>query len=156
MHRVEIHNLCKNYFKVSVDVKSILFEDVPIAKGAFATIFSTPDHRVYALCTSNTSLSLRDIQQIIKSMGFKSKGYYAPHGDKDYFRRLGREIFRNAYPARIKWTAEEESYYQTLAPYSPALIQLGGVSRQIRRYNEMSNTWQKIYEPARRIWRATA
>lgn len=154
--RVEIRALCKRRFKTDIEVRYILFEDISIAKGATATVFSTLDHRIYALCLSDTALSLRDIQHMIKSMGFKAKGYFAPEGDKSYFRRLGYEIFLKAYPARMKWTSEEELYYQTLAPYSPALVRLDGVGRQILRYNEVSNKWQKIYEPTRKMLRIVA
>lgn len=154
--RAEIRALCKKQFKADIEVRYILFEGVPIAKGATATVFSTMDHQVYALCLSDNSLVLRDIQRMIRSMGFKAKGYFAPNGDKSYFRRLGYRAFLNAYPARLKWTSDEEAYYQTLVPYSPALVQLEGVGRQVLRYNEVSNKWQKIYEPPMKMWRKVA
>jgi hypothetical protein len=154
IRRAEIESLCLRKFQTDLTVKTLLFEDVPIAKGALATVFSTPDHYIYVLCESEVPLRFRDIQRAIKSMGFFPGAYAAPHGDKNYFKREGYEIFRNSYPGRTKWTSNEESYYQTLAPYSTALVRVCGVGSQVRRYNEFCNQWQKIYEPSRALSRS--
>jgi hypothetical protein len=154
IRRAEIESLCLRKFQTDLTVKTLLFEDVPITKGASATVFSTPDHTIYALCVSEVPLRFRDIQRSIKSMGFFPGAYAAPYGDKNYFKREGYEIFRSAYPGRTQWTSAEESYYQTLAPYAPALVRLSGVSSQVRRYNEISNRWQKIYEPSKALSRS--
>lgn len=154
IRRAEITALCQSEFKTNLTIKNFLFEDVSITKGASATVFSTPDNQIYVLCTSEVPLRFRDIQRSIKSMGFFPSAYAAPYGDKNYFKREGYEIFRNSYPGRTKWTSNEESYYQTLVPYSPALVRVSGVGNQVRRYNEFCNQWQKIYEPSQAVARS--
>lgn len=143
MKIAQIEQLSKEKFNVNLHVKSIIFDDIQTGKNSYTTIFRTDQHTMYALCESQDPLTLLDVQHIVKSMGIEPETYLPPHGEETYFMRHGHEAFLHAYPGRTLETDQERSYYRTLSPYSPALIQIAKISGEIRSYNTASPRWQK-------------
>lgn len=144
----ELEFFSNKQFRVDVVVRNILFDDLTLSPGSSMTVFSSQNNGIYGLIESNDSLRLGNVEKMIKEAGFVPIHYYTPSGLKSYFVQRAYNIFTSVYPARHKWTSEEEAYYQLLVPYSPALVRIGGVRSSIKRFNQFSNTWEIIYEPS--------
>lgn len=144
----ELESFSNEQFRVDIAVRSILFDDLTLSPGSSMTVFSSQANGIYGLIESDDAVRLGSIEKMVKEAGFVPIHYYTPGGLKNYFIQRAYNIFTSVYPARHKWTNEEETYYQLLVPYSPALVRLGGVRGSIRRFNRFSNSWEIIYEPS--------
>ena len=144
----ELESFSKEQFRVDVTVRTVLFDDLTLSSGSSMTVFSTHTNSIYGLVESSDALRLGNVEKMVKEAGFVPVHYYSPGGLKNYFIQRAYNIFASVYPARRKWTGEEETYYQLLVPYSPALVRLGGVRGSIRQFNRFSNSWEIIYEPS--------
>lgn len=149
--KYELEAFSVRHFAMPVTVRTILFDDLTVSSSATMTVFTTTDNAVYGAIESTTLLRLGDIERIIKESGFKASHYVAPGGHKSYFTQHAYNIFSRVYPARTKWTKDQEEYYQLLVPYSPALVKLNGLSGSVRQYNPFGNTWHVIYRPSNRM-----
>lgn len=146
MKIAEIEQICEERFAVAVRVDSIILDEVTTGKNSYTTVFKTTDNDIYALCMSEGSLTLADIQHIIKSMNMDAGIYLPPRADANYFSRLGFKIFQKVYPGRTSWNEQEERFYQTQAAYSPALVKIAKINGDIRRYNTFGLQWQKVFD----------
>jgi len=98
------------------------------------------------LCTADESLNLADIKVIIKSIGMKAEAYLPPDGDSNYFLRYGQKVFQSVFPCRKTSNNAETVFYQTLTPYTPALIRIEKINGEIRQYNQNHQQWQKTLD----------
>lgn len=140
-----IQQLAKNKFNVSLNVTKIIADDITTSSKSVTTIFSDSKNNVYALVESKLPMSLMDVRHIVRAIGMKAEGYYPPNGDKDYFAEHGKKAYTTIFPGRNLTGNENTTYYQTLAPYTPALVRIKRVNGEIRRYNPLRLAWQKEY-----------
>ena len=131
--------------KLTID--EILYDDIETGKGAYCVLFRTKRREIYALYMAKQPQTLLSVRHTVRSMGLEAESYAAPYGDKLYFKRKGFEIFKQAYPGRTQWTKQEQSFYQTLVEYSPALVKIAKIHGEVRRYNpNYSTKWQKVLD----------
>ena len=142
----QTQHVCTNHFSLPIQVSAILFDDIEGSKESYTTLFSTTKGDVYALTTSDAPLLLVDVRNMMRSMNIEPAAYAAPGGDKGYFMRRGHEAFRNTYPGRSSWSSQEALFYQTLAPYSPALVKVARIKDAVRSFNTSTGRWHKAYE----------
>ena len=142
----QIEKFCFNYFTVSLQINRVLINSMPTSHNSFTTVFTTNNHAVYALCLSDELLELADIKNIIKHAGMKAESYLPPYADENYFLRYGKNIFLSVFPGRKTCTPQETTFYQTLAPYNPALVKIEKVNGELRQYNIFCEKWQKALE----------
>ena len=140
----EIERMCRDYFKTPLAVKKILISNVSTGNGSRVTIFEADRHILYALCIASKPLAFRDIKRIITGMGIEPALYLPPLGDGTYFQNYGREAFFGMYPGRKTASAAETGYYETLAPYSPALVRIAKIKGEIREYASSIHEWQRM------------
>jgi len=150
----ELEAFCAKHFAKNIRVRKVLFDALPVSPAASMTVFSTEKHGVFAAIESenNAVLRLGDIERLVKEAGFSPSHYVAPEGHKGYFLQRAYNIFTSVYPSRTVWTPDQESYYQLLVPYSPALVKLGSLRGPVRRYNVFSKSWQVVFEPSSHLF----
>jgi len=142
----QIEKICKKYFGVDLLIENIILDDAPTSKNSITTVFKTNHDTIYALCTADDPLVLADVKNIVKSMGMKADVYLPPNADQDYFLRFGHKMFQDVFPNRKTRTNQETSFYQTLAPYSPALVRIAKVDGEIRQYSKIGEKWYSALE----------
>ena len=94
---------------------------------AHATLFLTEKKQLMVYVDTRSKAVLGDVKKMISRMGLKAELYFPPKGQPDYFERIGREKFREVFPGRGHISDEDIIFYKTLAPYSPALVQISEV-----------------------------
>ena len=142
----QVEKFCHDYFNVNLQIDKIILNNMPTSHNSNTTVFKTNNHAIYALCRSDDKINLADIKKIIKQMGMKAEKYLPPEANENYFLRYGQNVFKSVFPGRISGTPEETLFYQTLTPYNPALVRIGKVNGEIRRYNNTYNKWQTALE----------
>jgi hypothetical protein len=141
----EVTALCHNYFRVNIDVKELVFDDIETAPEASCLLFKS-SNGLYALFNGTADQTLADVKYRAKQIGLKVDGYAYPNGDNKFFFRHARRAFQKAYPGRNNWTAQEARYYMTTAPYSPGLVKVSSVEGELRRYIAQDKKWRKVYD----------
>lgn len=139
----EIERVCRDSFKTPLAIKKILLSNVSTGNGSCVTIFEANRHTLYAFCVAAKPLVFRDVKRIITSMGIEPATYLPPLGDATYFQKYGRKAFFDIYPGRKNAPAAETAYYETLAPYSPALVRIAKIKGEIREYVPSIHEWQR-------------
>ena len=142
----QLEKFCRDYFRVNLQIQDIILHEIPSSQSSRTTIFKVGRNTIYALCVSDNPIILADVKNIIKSMGMKADKFLPPNADENYFARFGQKSFQSVFPGHKPVNASETTYYQTLAPYSPALIRINKVNGEIRQYNKNWQKWQKTLE----------
>jgi hypothetical protein len=119
-----LEEIAKKQFGLDIDIDKAIVRQIPISHTATATIFLTKKKQLYAYISAQSNLTLGDVKKLVVRIGLKPELYVPPKGHQNYFDDIGREHFRTVFPGRAHITAEDLVYYRTLAPYSPALIQV--------------------------------
>jgi hypothetical protein len=138
----ELERICRDSFATDLAIKNILISNLSTGRGSRTTVFEADRHALYALCVGSQPLVLADIVRIITSTGIEAEDYVPPAGDRDYFKAFGRQAFLDMYPGRKAASDQEMEFYQTLAPYSPALVRIAKVRGEIREYAPSMREWQ--------------
>ena len=115
-------------FKLDTKIQSIIVRQIPAGRSAVATVFLSEKHQLYCFIDSPMRLTLRDARKIVSRMGLKALKYLPPHDDEAYFDTVARDKFNAMFPGRMVVTNEDLFYYKTMAPYCPALVQIGEVT----------------------------
>lgn len=140
----QIEQQCREVFKVAISVENIIVDTVPSSHNSFTTIFISKDDMLYALCAGDDDLQYADVKSIITSMGLEPVEFLPPGANKKYFLDFGLKKFRSYFPSYGKVSAKDTSFYQTLAPYSPALVRIKRIKGDIYEYNADEKVWQKV------------
>lgn len=114
-------------FGVRLEIESTIASRFPIARTGEATLFLTDKKQLYLYITSQSKLLLADVRKIVSRAGLVADGYLPPKGDPHYFDEVGTRKFRETFPGRSTISQQDIAYYRTLAPYSPALVQIAEV-----------------------------
>lgn len=111
-------------FKLDTNIKSMIAREIPVGGSAVASVFLTNNQLLFCFIDAETRLRFGDIKKIIRHMKLVPEQYLAPGADLEYFDRLAEDKFRQMFPGRPIIGSDDLSYYRTLAPYCPALIQI--------------------------------
>lgn len=117
----------KERFGVRLGVDKVIVRGVPVSPTAHATLFLTDKKQLMLYIDTRAKAALSDVKKIVSRMGLRAELYFPPKGQPDYFDRIGREKFREVFPGRGHISDEDIVFYRTLAPYSPALVQIAEV-----------------------------
>lgn len=138
----QLEKLCRVIFKLNLRIDKLIADKLPIGKDSFASVFITDHNNVYVFCHGYEILKFADIKDIINLMGMEAEAYLPPHADKNYFVDFGYKEFQKYYPGRRNVDIKETAFYQTLAPYSPALVRINKINGTINQYNPATKKWQ--------------
>lgn len=114
-------------FGVRASIDKVIVRGIPVSMTAHATLFLTEKKQLFLYVDTRSKAVLGDVKKIVSRMGLKAELYFPPKGQPDYFDRVGREKFREVFPGRGHISDEDIIFYRTLAPYSPALVQISEV-----------------------------
>lgn len=143
---IAIEGLCKKGFGVDISVKQIITLNMPTSKGSVTTVFQDHRYTLYALCVASAPLALADVKQIMHGAGIEAETYLPPHGDPAYFANYGQKAFCAAFPGRKPINQQDTAFYQTLAPYNPALVRVSKIKGELRQYIAPTQRWQTAEE----------
>lgn len=141
---IAIENSCKAYFNTNLTIASVIVRAIPTGLSSRATIFTTKQGHTYAYIVAHGNQVLDDVHKMIHRMQCQADHYIPPHGDKDYFNRIGQAKFKAMFPGKHITSDDDLRYYKNLTPYNPALVRLAKVSGEIRAYEPHSKTWHKV------------
>ncbi len=143
-----IEKSCKERFDVTLDVTDVVVRAVPAGVATRATIFATANRQMYAYIASQSGMVLDDVRKIIRRMELEAETFIPPHGEADYFDRIGRSKFKVMFPGKVIVGEDDLRYYKNLAPYNPALVRLSKIKGEIRGFEVESRTWRKVKDYA--------
>ncbi len=138
-----IEKTCKDHFDRTVDVADVIVRGMPVGVATRATMFVTTKGQVFLLIVSQSSLVLDDVRKIVHRMQCEAEVFIPPHGEPDYFDRIGRVKFKNMFPGKPIVGDDDLRYYRNLAPYNPALVLINRVKGEIRGFEVESKMWRK-------------
>lgn len=141
---IAIEKACKERFGVQMDVTEVIVRGIPAGPASQATIFKSANGQVWLFVVSQSPLVLDDIQKIVNRMNLEAEIYVPPHGESNYFTRIGSEKFKAMFPGKPIVSEEDLRYYKKLAPYNPALVRLSRIKGEIRGYETQSKSWHKV------------
>lgn len=122
-----LERVAREHFGIDVDVVQVIVRNMNVGRTATATVFLTKKKQLFAYISGQSRLLLGDVKKIVARMGLKAELYIPPKNRPHYFDAIGREKFREVFPGRAHITGEDLIFYRTLAPYNPALVQIGEV-----------------------------
>jgi len=143
-----IERACHETFGLKLQISEVIARDVPTSYTATATVFKTSPNNVFVYLTSQSKLLLADVQKMIRGMNIDAEKFVPPHGDVDYFKRIGTEKFKGLFPGKHIMSEADIRYYETLAPYNPALVQVARIKGDIRGLHFESQSWRKVKDYA--------
>lgn len=139
---IAIEKACKERFGATMDVAEVIVRGVSAGPASQTTIFKSANGQMWLLVASQSPLVLDDVQKIVNRMNLEADLYVPPHGEKDYFTRIGSEKFKAMFPGKPIQSEDDLRYYKKLAPYNPALVRLSKIKGEIRAYE--AKAWHKI------------
>lgn len=141
-----IERLVEREFGLSLRVTELVARSIATGYTSTATVFKATPTALYVLINAQGNLLLADVRKIIRHMNMEADAYMPPHGDADYFRRIGEGKFKALFPGKHIMSDEDTRYYRTLAVYNPALVRIAKVNGDIRSYHSESKSWRKVRE----------
>ena len=142
----QIELICSEKFATQLYVKRIVADALPTGPNSYTTIFSTTHNAMYALCTGDASMQYADVKSAMKSMGIEVDAFLPPNADTNYFKDFGLKKFQQYFPSRATISADDTAFYETIAPYSPALVKIKRLKGAINQYDESTKKWHKALE----------
>lgn len=131
---IALEQTIKDKFGIFINVENVIARDISVSPTARANVFLSSKKQLFCFISAQSSLVLGDVKKILGRMGLKPEIYIPPKGRPHYFDEVGRSHFVSIFPGRSHITSEDLTYYRTLAPYNPALIQVNeipdGIIRQ--------------------------
>lgn len=143
-----IEKTCKDHFDRTIDIAEVVVRGLPAGVATRATLFVTTKGQVFLLVVSQSSLVLDDVRKIVHRMQCEAEVFVPPHGEADYFDRIGRAKFKAMFPGKPILGEDDLRYYKNLAPYNPALVLLSRVKGEVRGFEVESKTWRKAKDYA--------
>jgi len=141
---IAIEKTCKERFNLALDVTDVVVRGVPAGIATRATVFKTAKKHMYVFIQSQSALVLDDVQKIVRRMELEADGFIPPHGEAEYFDRIGRAKFKAMFPGKAIVGDDDLRYYRNLAPYNPALVRLAKVKGEIRAFEVETKVWRKV------------
>ena len=141
---IAIEKTCKDRFNLVLDVTDVIVRGVPAGIATRATVFATAKKHTYVFIQSQSALVLDDVLKIVRRMELEADGFIPPHGDPEYFDRIGRAKFKAMFPGKAIVGDDDLRYYRNLAPYNPALVRLTKIKGEIRAFDVETKVWRKV------------
>lgn len=143
-NELALEKLATAVFGLEVPVRNIILWRVPVSRTDYATVFLTAKKQLYVHIDGQSRLLLGDVKKIISHMGLVPAVFVPPKGRPHYFDEIGRHKFGEVFPGRTHISDADITFYRTLAPYSPALVQIQEVKDGlIRQYDaDASSSWR--------------
>ena len=133
---IDLEKFIHSAFGLKIEIKSILADKIPVGSAAVATVILSTKGLLFALIAAHGAMNLGDVKKILSRMGLKAEQFLPPHTDGDYFNRIAKHKFREVFPGREVVNDADLTFYRTLAPYNPALVQIAEVaSGVIKQYD---------------------
>jgi hypothetical protein len=148
LNDIALEKACKHYFALDISVEEVIVRNVPTGVASRGTLFRTSKNIHYLYIGSQSNLTLGDVQRIVRSMQFEAEIFLPPRKDADYFKRIGIAKYKEMFPGKYITSDDDIRYYQTLAPYNPALVRIARVKGEIRGYDIATQLWRKIKDYA--------
>lgn len=139
-----IERACRQSFGIKLDVSEVIARQIPTGFTSTATVFKTSPNMVYVFIHSQSNQLLADVRNMLRHMNIEAGDFLPPHGEKDYFKRIGEAKFKAMYPGKHIMSDEDTRYQRTLAPYNPALIRVARIRGEIRGFHFESKSWRKV------------
>jgi|TARA_B100001245_G_scaffold41051_1_gene26251 hypothetical protein len=131
-----LEQMAKKQFGMDIDVDKVIVRRVPVSRTARATVFLTTKKQLLCCIVAQSNLSLGDVKKMVTRMGLRAELYIPPKNQPDYFDAIGREHFRKVFPGLGPVSANDLTYYRTLAPYNPALVLIQEIPQgEIRQFD---------------------
>lgn len=130
-NEISLEKQIRANFKLDVDIKSIIAEEIPAGASAYATVFLSDKGQLYALIVARGGQNLGDVKKTLTRMNLKVAQFIPPHGDASYFDRVATTKFRETFPGRTPKNENDLAFYRTLTRYNPALVQISEVENGI-------------------------
>ena len=124
---VKLEKQIKHAFGIDLEIKQFITHNMPVSSDGIGSIFITPKHQLFLYMTFHSKVKLGDVSKVVKKLNLLVERYLPPRGKNDYFNEIAREKFINVFPGRAIINSDDLSYYRTLVPYSPCLIQIAEV-----------------------------
>lgn len=141
---IAIERTIKTAFGLKLNISEVVARTIPAGYTATATLFKTSPNTLYCFVRSQSNMVLADVQRMMRSMNIEVQEYVPPHGDVDYFKRIGVEKFKDIFPGKHIMSDDDTRYYQTLAPYNPALVKVERIRGEVRAFHFESKSWRKV------------
>jgi hypothetical protein len=139
-----IERACEAIFNLKLTITEVVARRISTGYTSTATVFKTAPTALYVYIEAQGALLFADVVKILRQMNVEADSYLPPHGDKEYFKRIGEQKFKAMFPGKHITSEEDTRYYQTLAPYNPALVQIAKVKGDIRSFHYESKLWRKV------------
>lgn len=140
-------NLIRKYvstnFKINLKIEKLIANKIELAEGTFLTIFKSFDGKLYGLLTAKNNLDLIDVKKIVKTSGIDTANYIPPQGDINYFIEYGRQRYQKHFPGKVKISTKDTEFYQTLAPYNPALFSINKIGDGVKAVDPITGKYDK-------------
>ncbi len=130
-------------FGLKLIIGEVVVRDISTGYTATATLFKTSPNNLFVYIRSQGAMLLADVQKMLRGMNVDAESFVPPHGDGDYFKRIGTQKFKEMFPGKHIMSDDDTRYYQTLAPYSPALVRVARVKGDVRSFHFESKSWRK-------------
>lgn len=128
---VALERQIKEKFGVTAEVDSVIARHIPVGRSVEATLFLSSKKQLYLYVDGEARLFLSDVKKIVSRVGLHAEMYMPPKGRPNYFNEVGTAKFEEIFPGRKVVNEEDIAFYKTLAPYSPALVQIREVKNGI-------------------------
>lgn len=140
-----LEQIAKTKFGMAIDIDFVIARTIPVSRVANATLFLTTKKQLYLYVNGTSKLLLGDIQKIVSRMGLVAELYIPPKGQPMYFDEIGRHKFKAVFPGRSNPVDSDLTYYRTLAPYNPALVQISEVKHgEVMQFDTDAKTGWRI------------
>ncbi len=143
-----IEELIRQQFGIKIEIKQALVRSAPVSHTAQASVILSTKNQLYVMVKGQSRLTLGEVKKIIARMGLKAELFLPPKGQPDYFARIACQHFHKVFPGRTHVSDDDLSYYQTLAIYQPALVQISEVSTgKIYQFDtDSASSWRPVTE----------
>lgn len=143
-----VEELVKQHFGMRIEIKQALVRGAPVSHTSEATVFLSTKNQLYVLVKGQSRMKMGEVKKIVARMGLKAELFVPPKGQPDYFNKIATKHFRKVFPGRMHISKEDLAYYQTLAIYQPALVQISEVSTgKIYQFDtDSASSWRPVTE----------
>lgn len=143
-----VEELIKQRFGMRIEIKQIIVRGAPVSHTSKASVILSTKNQLYVLVNGKSRLKMGEVKKIIARMGLKAELFIPPKGQPDYFHKVAIKHFHTVFPGRASISKDDLAYYQTLAIYQPALVQISEVNTgKIYQFDtDSASSWRVIAE----------
>jgi hypothetical protein len=114
-------------FGLPMTIKSVVAARLPVGPSAEATLLLSDKNHLFVLIDGRAKLTFGEVKKVVRRMNLAAAKFLPPRGDPDYFQRIAAAKFSEVFPGRRAVHESDLTFYKTLVPYNPALVQISEV-----------------------------